>query len=188
MNVLRACARLGARTLCDTSLETPEAENASAERLFGRFCELHARKRPEINNRAALVIARGKDSSLVGMCTVVDGRLPCDVCKPPEGMEKQPIARLTFLAVDPSARMQGIATRILDKCEETARGWGKREAWLCVEPTNAIVLSLCAKRGYKSVLLDQGVRTPVPDQYGEMQDVPRPVVLMRKNLGARRWG
>lgn len=58
---------------------------------------------------------------------------------------------ISNMAVAPNHRCQGVATKMLNRCERIARLWGQTSTWLHVEIENEAAESLYRGLGYKQV-------------------------------------
>ena len=68
--------------------------------------------------------------------------------------ETHPRPYVSDLAVRPDHRRRGLATRLIDRCESTAKAWGYDVLYLKVEETNAAARAMYADLGYDLVHTD----------------------------------
>ena len=105
-----------------------------------------------------MVVLRGRrDGELVACAELslrpIDGKLPGEFAVPPLFLLHSDTslgAYLSNLAVHPTQRRRGVATQLLDACEELVRtGWQRTALYLHVDEHNTAAAHLYRSRGYE---------------------------------------
>jgi GNAT superfamily N-acetyltransferase len=175
--VLGPTARLCSRALFVTPPPNQIAEDALAAEIYNN---LLSRYGPSNGRENGLIVAQSeRDADLLGACGVnVERQTALDT-------ELVPV--LANLVVDPRARRQGIAKRLVKACEALARGWGYRTLYLKVEEANAPAQRLYEKLGYRVVQIDSRAEIPRGSSGmfgGSVAWVSTSLVVMEKDLDA----
>lgn len=125
---------LGRRTAVDSVSALRETPLALVEASYERLVEF------AFDGSYVLLVAESEFDGPLGFCLMLD-TLPDEVTGMPQGF-------VAYMAVDPSARRQGIARRLLSAAESAARERGLPHVALMVTEDNAPARELYAQAGY----------------------------------------
>lgn len=136
----------------------------------------------------AQVVYRANDGSIVGVAEVGIAGLPTPsslLSKSEEGQVKR-VPTLGNLAVKKEVRRQGIATELLDKCEEiVSRSWNDTELFVAVQKNSPARALYGEKCGYHLFNGEEVVDIPI--RQGFFGEENRHHIIYYKNLTSRAF-
>mmetsp|Transcript_15641 Transcript_15641/g.36624 ORF Transcript_15641/g.36624 Transcript_15641/m.36624 type:complete len:232 (-) Transcript_15641:276-971(-) len=181
-NVITKAANLCARVIFEPVPKTAKGITALQEVICPRLIKNFGVDR-EVDSGLAVILDDGK---LAGMSGVVVDGFPTDV--PGVTLPNGKVPRIAYVAVEPSMQRQGLATKLVRKCEDWACARGESEMWVFVDNANTRAYNLYKKLGYIPVKED--IRTNLPtagqgEEEGTLHMEERILTLSKKELP--RW-
>lgn len=146
------------------------------ETTFRVGLDIERRLTPWDWSRHAQVVAESPNGEILGFCEVwgEDAASLGNV----SALTPQPV--IFNLCVASEARRRGVAQALLDRCEETAAGWGDSELYLKVRRDNGAAVSLYEEGGWET--LETRARSELPAWQERWKGGTMPLKLMRKPL------
>lgn len=130
---------------------------------------------------SAMIIASTASEDIVGMCGIILNPPPAAM-----GKGKVPVARLAYMAVEPTFRRRGIARRLGQACEDLAVCWGEEELYLFVDRENSAGRALYTRLGYRPCADDTTVELPEATAAPDMCMIKHTITPMKKRLARSR--